>query len=634
MDSIEIKKKIELERKLKDYEGEDKVVDVKEVYEEEKKNQTPVIFGTGIHTIDNLIEGFKFGQLICITGIAKRGKCYARGTKVLLSNGKSLSVEKVNVGDNLMGNDSTPRKVLSLGRGRELMYKIIPSKGESFMVNESHILSLKKVTNGISNKGKRLIRKNGNKITNISIKNYLSLSEEEQSFYSLYRVPLKFKKKKLPINPYFIGLWLGDGNSRDVRISCNDKETTSWLIKYADELGGNIVFVKQPVGKCPLIGITFGKGNGGNSNKFSLQSELRKLNLLNNKHIPHKYKANNKKNRLELLAGLIDSDGCKSNQRYEFCNKNKTLINDFIFLCRSLGFSAYKVSKIVNGQLYYVVNLTGNLCDVPVKIKRKKIRKRKVIRDGLLIPFTIEIEKERDYYGFELDGNHLHVLENFFVSHNTTFAKTITKNIEKKMKILWFSFEESVFEFYKDIDPADFFVPKKMKYKDMEWVEERIIESKLKYKTEVVFIDHLHYLFALTTASNTPLLIGDLMRNLKRIAIEQGVTIFILAHTKKIDGNRMPRAEDVRDSALIANECDKMFVVHRDRTETEGLAVSTLSSETKICIELDRQNGKNMGIVVPLDFENNVLVAQKNEFERTEQNTEKSPMEEAGGFFQ
>ena len=193
----------------------------------------------------------------------------------------------------------------------------------------------------------------------------------------------------------------------------------------------------------------------------------------------------------------------------------------------------------------------------------------------------------------------------------TTFARTITKNIENEVKILWFSFEESVYEFYKEIEPADFYIPRKMKYKDMDWVEERIIESKLKYKTEVVFIDHLHYLFALTGGQqNTALLVGDLMRNLKRIAIEQKLVIFILAHTRKVEGNRMPRAEDVRDSALIANECDKMFVVHRDRTDSESLGVSTMSEETKVAIELDRQNGKNMGIVVPLNFEDNILKAQ------------------------
>lgn len=190
----------------------------------------------------------------------------------------------------------------------------------------------------------------------------------------------------------------------------------------------------------------------------------------------------------------------------------------------------------------------------------------------------------------------------------TTLAKTITKNITDKVKVLWFSFEESIYEFYKDIDPCDFYVPKKMKYKDIKWVEDRILESKHKYGTDVVFIDHLHYLFNLTsTIQNVTLLVGDLMRTLKRIAMDNDLTIFVLVHTKKVEGNRMPRQEDVRDSGLIANECDKMFVVHRERSEGE-LGMTTMSEETKVVIELDRQNGKNMGYVIPLDFKDNLLV--------------------------
>jgi replicative DNA helicase len=213
---------------------------------------------------------------------------------------------------------------------------------------------------------------------------------------------------------------------------------------------------------------------------------------------------------------------------------------------------------------------------------------------------------------------HLIVITGMPKRGKTTLAKTITKNNSDKVKMLWFSFEESIYEFYQDIDPCDFYVPRKLKYKDMSWLEERILESKIKYKTEVVFIDHLHYLFNLTSSmQNVTLLIGDLMRTLKRIAVDNELTIFVLAHTKKVEGNRIPRAEDVRDSALIANECDKMFVVHRDRTEGQ-IGMTSMSPETKVVIELDRQNGKNMGYVLTLDFEDNLLKDKKHEITKTD----------------
>ena len=52
-------------------------------------------------------------------------------------------VQDIKVGDKIMGDDSKERNILSLARGRETMYKVIPTKGDSYIVNESHILSLK-----------------------------------------------------------------------------------------------------------------------------------------------------------------------------------------------------------------------------------------------------------------------------------------------------------------------------------------------------------------------------------------------------------------------------------------------------------------------------------------------------------
>lgn len=75
------------------------------------------------------------------------GKCLGKSTKVLMYDGHFELVENIKVGDVLMGDDSTPRNVLSLARGREQMYKISSDKGDEYICNESHILSLKYLTN-------------------------------------------------------------------------------------------------------------------------------------------------------------------------------------------------------------------------------------------------------------------------------------------------------------------------------------------------------------------------------------------------------------------------------------------------------------------------------------------------------
>jgi len=71
------------------------------------------------------------------------GKCLGKNTPVLMYNGNIKMVQDIKVGEQIMGDDSTPRNILNICKGKEQMYKIIPVKGESFTCNESHILSLK-----------------------------------------------------------------------------------------------------------------------------------------------------------------------------------------------------------------------------------------------------------------------------------------------------------------------------------------------------------------------------------------------------------------------------------------------------------------------------------------------------------
>jgi len=105
------------------------------------------------------------------TGI---GKCLAYNTPVIMFNGDHKKVQELELGDFLMGDDNSPRKILSLARGRDQMYKIIPDKGAIYTVNSEHILCLKDIDN-IHN------------IIEISIKDYLELPKEQQINLRTYK---------------------------------------------------------------------------------------------------------------------------------------------------------------------------------------------------------------------------------------------------------------------------------------------------------------------------------------------------------------------------------------------------------------------------------------------------------------
>ena len=178
-----------------------------------------------------------------ITALFSRqsGKCFAKGTKILMHSGRVKPVEQIKVGDKVMRPNGDFAIVTSLGRGREQMYEVRSHEKnhDSFVVNESHILAL------VNRKGE---------YENIEVKDYLKLPEwKRKDEYRGYRVAVDFDEKPLPVEPYFLGLWVGDGTSRDVSITNIDKEVIDYLYEYADRLGphpflvflGNLFFLLE-----------------------------------------------------------------------------------------------------------------------------------------------------------------------------------------------------------------------------------------------------------------------------------------------------------------------------------------------------------------------------------------------------
>lgn len=131
------------------------------------------------------------------------GKCLGKDTPILMYDGSIKLVQDVQVGDVLMGDDSTPRNVLSLARGQEMMYKVTPVKGEPFTCNESHILSLQ------TNCDTTIYKKD--EVVNVSIKDYLTWSKTQKHCAKLYRNAIDFEHKDTAIDPWLVGLWLAEG---------------------------------------------------------------------------------------------------------------------------------------------------------------------------------------------------------------------------------------------------------------------------------------------------------------------------------------------------------------------------------------------------------------------------------------
>ena len=354
---------------------------------------------------------------LLIVGPPSGGKCTKFNTPIIMYDGSIKMSQDIKQGDLLMGDDSTSRTVLSIARGRDIMYRVDQQYGDSYTVNSEHILSLKR-TRG-SNKGK---------VIDIPIKEYIKKSNTLKKNYNGFKVGVEFKKRKVLLDPYFLGLWLGDGRRTSTEITKPDKEIEQYLESFAKSVDMNLSRY-HTIGRCKSFAITGKKSRKQNK----IESLLCGYGLMPKKFIPNDYKINSREIRLQILAGLMDTDGYLSEgTHYDFISKDKQLAEDVVFLSRSLGLHA-SVNKCKKGikstgfmGTYYRVYISGNIEIIPTKIKRKIAIKHKRRTDELSSGIKITKLNKDNYYGFTLDGNGRFLLGDFTVTHNTELVNVLS----------------------------------------------------------------------------------------------------------------------------------------------------------------------------------------------------------------
>ena len=176
---------------------------------------------------------------------------------------------------------------------------------------------------------------------------------------------------------------------------------------------------------------------------------MRNLGILDFKDIPDSYIYTDKNDRLQLLAGLIDTDGYYDSKknRYEFVQKRKHISDKFAFIARSLGMKVSERIKTLKGNRYYVVSILSNCSDIPCKISRKISRREKFFaKDAMRSMFDVNYAGVDSYYGFTIDKDNLFLLGDFTIAHNSssfnqiaeldlTMANVISQYIEIMSKI-------------------------------------------------------------------------------------------------------------------------------------------------------------------------------------------------------
>lgn len=441
-------------------------------------------------------------------------ECFDPETEILMWDGTTKLAKNIVVGDILIDDLGNPTTVRTTCSGFKNMYDIIPDK-VNFMkhrVTDNHILTLKirghksirmcnrkdrkythiveflnreeikfqeKHFNSLEDAKEFVNSFNDDDTIDITIEKYLKLGQKIKENLVLFKTSgINWLKQDVYMDPYLLGMWLGDGLSDGTGFSLNykkDKETLAYWEIWAQENGALIT--KDERYCFSIVSIKNKEaGLNGLCNRIEeapLKKYLRKYNLLNNKHIPNEYITNDRETRLKVLAGLIDTDGSVRAKGHEIriCQgpANYRIIDDAYKLAISLGFSCsikegrsqwtdVKTQK-KKFSTYKELTITGHkISEIPTLLPYKKLAviedKTQIIRSKsfLCSKFCLKEVGMGPYVGWQLhDKRGRFCLKDGLAVHNTPEGASvgIVKNMSYMAHITIHSNSNSLYEYIK-----------------------------------------------------------------------------------------------------------------------------------------------------------------------------------------
>lgn len=358
------------------------------------------------------------------------GKLQAVSSPVLTPDGW-LKMGDIKPGMFVIGRNGLSTKVTAVyPQGVKSLYRVTFSDGSSTLAGEEHLWTVRTanmahggdgwvtVTTGEMMRGETINRNNSNGRTY-----QLSLAVKAQNGNRRLQIPIvepvhySNENETLPIDPYLLGCWLGDGSSNNGQVTSMDQEIHDL---FSSEYAVGRV-EKQQNNRASTI--TY----------LGLRTKLRELGLLNNKHIPEMYLRSNPDARLAVIQGLMDTDGTAGDCSTEFSSSSAKLADGVVELIQSLGGIARVRTRIPTftylgvkkqGALSYRVNIKLPSNMIPFRLKRKV--------DSYVVPSkypparyieSIEYSHDEESQCIAVDApDHLYVTDSYIVTHNTIQA--------------------------------------------------------------------------------------------------------------------------------------------------------------------------------------------------------------------
>lgn len=395
--------------------------------------------------------------------------CQHEDTPIWMWDGGKKMAKDIVVGDILIGQDGKPCTVQKLTSGTADMYEIEQKFGQNYQVIGQHLLTLR-------DKGKDV---------DITVQDYVALSarKKKRGYHRVACELIQWPTQSVPLDPYILGLWLGDKTERGDGFSSNDVKIIQYWVEwglqngievthgrlYGYDLRNEYQGTRKPVGygsmaECvgcqrqrslccaslveleeliksdpentlyqellvwkSMLPKREEKSKARQPNRF--KELLKMCGVLGNKHIPLTYLHNDESARLKLLAGLVDTDGNRHGQAFCFsqCIGREELCDSIIDLSHSLGLATTKKFHLPHGKTYrgkkqVKVRIMGSTERVPVLLQDKKVETK-----GNYPNSTISVKPvgKGRYVGWSVSGHSKrYLLGDGTVTHNCTECHT------------------------------------------------------------------------------------------------------------------------------------------------------------------------------------------------------------------
>ena len=577
-------------------------------------------YPTGFSQFDRRSGGLQTSDLIIVAADSSQGKALPMDAKILTPNGW-VKNKDIKLGQEVCSIDGEKSYVTGVFyKGVKPMYKIRFSDGREVVCCKEHLWE---VTSGGF--------KSGNRILNTEqIKEYQDNSVLYHNHMGVPDFSGNFgEHKEFIIHPYILGVLLGDGCLTRGAEWCKPDE---FILEKIKSLLSSEYYVKR-IGKRRVCNYRISTQRGKSN---PILTELERLGLRfkrsEEKFIPDEYLSANREQRLQLLQGLMDTDGyIDSAGECVYYSKSEKLMDDVRYLAHSLGYDATKNRKVARYKgidyvfcHYTVINDKNEhrLFTTPKKAVRMRDRKR--LRNVILsVDYVGEMECQCISVSHPRE---LYITDNFIVTHNTSLAIKIA--MTAGCPIAFYSMEmkkEQIAARMMSIEsgvPASEILYSRLASSQISALDKGVaklsdkpiyfddkstsnIESilasirmmKIKYGIKGAIIDYLQILNVNMKGTNKEQQMGDVARRLKNIAKDLDIFVIALSQLSRDRDNPVPSGDRLRDSGQIKEAADTVMLIYRPEVYGKNYPEPFQNTSTKDTAMIDIAKGRNIGLM-------------------------------------